>query len=416
MKILHVCSNYYPAKGGPQYVMKHLSENLAKYYNDEVEVITTDSLYGPELKIYKKIKPTSEIINDVKIKRLPFIRWQYPLLNFFNKVSAKVRKKSLPHFLLKHRWQLNSPAINNEMKKTSAHVIMVTTASYMFADYPLWRFKTKNAKPFILYGAIHFKKKADLNSVFINRAKACDLYVANTTFEEKKLIALGVSPHKIATIGIGIEPQEFNCIKKEYFFLRHKYNVGDDEILIAHVGRLSKGKGIFLLTEAFEKLYENNKAIKLLLAGTTTEDVLKIKKIIFAKNLPVIVLEDFDESNKPLIFNALDIFVLASQGESFGVVFLEAWACRKPVIGADLGAIASLIDNNKNGFLFETDNVKSLAEKLNLLIQNKMLREEFGNNGYKKATSEYNWKTITEKYKNAYLKTIENFKNEYSTV
>ena len=48
MKVLHVTHNYFPSKGGPQYTMKNLSEKLVTYYGDEVEVCTTNSLYGQE--------------------------------------------------------------------------------------------------------------------------------------------------------------------------------------------------------------------------------------------------------------------------------------------------------------------------------------------------------------------------------
>ncbi len=409
MKILHVCSNYFPAHGGPQYTMKNISEKLVEFYRDDVEVITSNSLYAPEMKIYKKVKPSFEIINNVSIYRFNFRRWHYFLLTFINKIFAKTKKKGLPYSIMKYRWGLDCKGIKDFMDNTDADVIMATTAQYNFCDYPFFRFRYKNPKPFVLYGSIHLHYMHKINSPLIKRAKACDIYIANTEFEKNKMITYGVHENKIITVGTGVDVDEFLCDKETVLLWRQQNNIAADEILIAHIGRLSKGKGTELLLNAFANIYLENKKVKLLLAGTSTEYVQELKEIIENKKLPVILVENFDNKIKPILFNAMDIFVLASKGESFGVVFLEAWACRKPVVAANLEALSTLIDKDKNGFLFESGNEKCLSQKLTLLINNKNLREQFGNGGYQKASKDFNWKIITEKYRQAYLMALQNF-------
>jgi glycosyltransferase involved in cell wall biosynthesis len=120
-------------------------------------------------------------------------------------------------------------------------------------------------------------------------------------------------------------------------------------------------------------------------------------------------LEDFDSELKPLLFNAIDIFVLASKGESFGVVFLEAWACKKPVIGVSMGAVASLIDKGEDGLLFASYSVQELRSAIITLIEDEETRKRFGNNGYEKIRQQFTWQVITKKYRDAYLLGIENF-------
>jgi glycosyltransferase involved in cell wall biosynthesis len=176
---------------------------------------------------------------------------------------------------------------------------------------------------------------------------------------------------------------------------------------------LVKGKGVAILVDAFRLLSKENKNLKLLLAGGSTEYVPELKKIIQLENLPVILIEDFDDTMKSLLYNAIDIFVLASQSESFGVVFLEAWACKKPVIGTNLGAVASLVSNNKDGILFSANNIDSLADALNLLVNNRNLCLELGQNGYKKTIEKYSWPAVVKQYREAYMLGINNFKHEY---
>lgn len=412
MNILHVCSNYFPAHGGPQYTLKNLSEKLIQYYDDNVEVATSNSLYGPEMTIYKMIEPAVETINHVEVNRFAFRRWHYPLLTFANKVSGKLRKKALPYSIMKHRWALDCAGIDNMMKDTSADVIMAATIHYNFCDYPMWRFKTANPKPFVLYGSLHLNIHLTDDSPFIKRAKACDCYIANTNFEERELLKFGVDKNKIVTIGTGIEIADYHCKPTDVKAFRAKYEIKEDEIFIGHIGRLSQNKGTEVLLNAFRKIYLTNKKVKLLLAGTYTDYVPELKRIIEEEKLPVVLIENFDIDLKPVLFHALDIFVLASRGESFGVVFLEAWVCGKPAIGANTGAVSELLNDGKDSYLFENGNAESLAEKLKLLIDNVDTRNVFGKNGFEKVYKNFTWPTIVAKYKEAYQKGIENFNNQ----
>ncbi len=409
MKILHVCSNYYPAHGGPQYIVKHLSEKLVSEYLDEVKVATSDSLYGPDLLLYKKIRPGVERINKVEVHRFPFNRWHYRLLDFSNRAFKKFLHKPLPHAVRKYRNELHCTGILKMMQHTDAAVIMATTSHYMFCDYPLWRFKTNNPKPFVLYGAMHLHISWPADSPMLTRAKKCDCYIANTVYEKNWLIEKGVPDYKIVSIGIGIDTKEYRCSSKAVQHFRETHNIEEDDILIGYAGRLSEGKGAGILLDAYINIYKTNKKIKLLLAGTYTSYVSVLKEKIAAFGLPVILLENFEDSLKPLLFNAFDIFVLASKGESFGVVFLEAWACKKPVIGVRTGAVASVIKEGFDGHLFEKENAGDLSDKINFLVKNPAEQQRLGRNGFEKVQQQYSWKVIIEKYRNAYLKAIDNF-------
>lgn len=410
MKILHVCSNYYPAHGGPQYTMRHLSENFIRYFGDEVHVATSDSLYGPEMKIFEKIEPANETIHGVQVQRFPFSRWQYPFIDFTARAYKKIRKKTLPHLLLKYRWELACKGIDACMARCDADVIMATTASYMFADYPFWRAKTLQPKPFILYGALHLHINWPGNAPVIQRAKACDLYIANTDFEKEKLVGYGVSEKKIVTIGTGIDVQAYTCEPAQVAAFREKYQVQPGDILIGHVGRLSEGKGAGTVLDAFRALYKEMKQCKLLLAGTSTSFVKELQEKIVAEQLPVIILEDFENTLKPVLFHSIDVFVLASHGESFGVVFLEAWACKKPVVGMATGAVASLVSTGKDGLLFKQQDTADLTRILKSLASQPAMRQKMGDVGFKKITEQFSWPIITKKYRDAYLQGMENFK------
>lgn len=415
MKILHVCQNYFPSKGGPQYTMKRVSEKLVEYYGDDVTVCTTNSLYSPESTLFKKIEPAYDVIGQVKINRLPFNRWHYPLIKYSGKILIKATGLRLPYSIGKLRYTLDSPAIKRMMLHTNADVIMATTISYDFCNYPTWRAGKKNAKPFVLYGAIHLHKKvSDYNDPALVKARICDCYISNTEYERNELINYGVKPHKIVNIGTGIDIEGMQCSDDDIAAFKAKHNINVNNVIVGFVGRLVKGKGVGILLDAFRQMHKQNKHAKLLLAGGTTDYVPEIKTAMQEENLPIILIEDFEDSMKPLLFNCIDIFVLASQSESFGVVFLEAWACRKPVIGTNMGAVASLVKDGEDGVLFTAGDAEDLLQKINTLAADKNLRQRLGANGHAKAVNNYSWPVIVKKYRDAYLLGIENFKSEYT--
>jgi glycosyltransferase involved in cell wall biosynthesis len=286
---------------------------------------------------------------------------------------------------------------------------MATTIIYSFSDYPLWRNKTTLPKPFVLYGALHLHKKLSANDPNIKRAKACDSYIANTEFERSQLIEYGVDGSKIITIGTGIALEDFVVNQDVVQSFKKLHAIEENDVVVGFIGRLVKGKGVTILLDAARRICNENKKVKLLLAGGTTEYVPEIKRIIEEEKLPFILIENFPEEQKSLLYNVLDIFVLASQSESFGVVFLEAWACQKPVIGARMGAIESLLSEGEDSLLFEPQNVNSLYVAIKDLIDNVEKRTRLGLNGYKKVERNFTWPVIVAKYRAAYQLAIDNF-------
>ena len=413
MKILHLVHNYYPSPGGPQYSIKHLSEKLIEYYDDETEVATSDSFYGPHHAMYKKISPRFEIINKVKIFRMPFRRWHFGLIKFTGKVFGKITGKALPLSIRKLRYGFDSPALIKFLNHSNADVVMGTTCINNFAEYPLWRFKTKKPKPFILYGAIHIHEDGAIGEMELTKINCCDCYIANTQYEMDQLIQAGVDADKIKAIGTAVDVNDFIVDEKNIFNFKKQYGIVEDDIVIGYTGSIKIGKGVGILVDAFMKLYAVNAKVKLLVCGSYTSYSDELGQLAKEKNLPIIIINNFNETEKVLCFHAMDIFVLPSASESFGVVFLEAWASKKPVIGSSIGAVKSLISDGTDGLIFEKKNSDSLFTALQKLTDDKNLRTALGNNGYKKAVEKYNWPLIVKLYREAYLFAIHRFTKTY---
>jgi len=174
-------------------------------------------------------------------------------------------------------------------------------------------------------------------------------------------------------------------------------------INILFSGELIERKGCKNLLIAFDKLLKKYDSIKLTIAGAGDE--LKLLKNI-AKNLSIenkVHFEGAVPHSKMLeLMSNCDIFVLPSRDEAFGVVYLEAMAFKKPVIGSIGEGISDIIIDGENGLLVNSKDAENLAQKLETLISSESLRKRIGKNGFesiKKYTWNYNAQQTIRVYK-----------------
>jgi phosphatidyl-myo-inositol dimannoside synthase len=94
----------------------------------------------------------------------------------------------------------------------------------------------------------------------------------------------------------------------------------------------------------------------------------------------------------PAIYCASDIYVMPSIIETFGISFIEANACGKPVIGGQIGGVEDAIVNGETGLLVNPNNIEEIAEAIIKILSDNNLSEKLGKNGRKRAEKEFDWK------------------------
>ncbi len=405
MRILHVVQGYTPAIGGTETLIQKLSEQLVQRYGDEVTVFTTTAARNCSV-FWLRGEPTlpvgTERINGVDVNRFPifnhfgFVRHRLAQLGDMAKLPFSDRLRAL----------FNGPIIfgmTQAIARFRADVICASSFPFLHMHYALAGGKRSNT-PVILHGALHTADPRNFDRPLIYTAiSKANAYIANSTFEQNYLIARGIPAQKIITIGVGVDLKQFDGVEGQE--LREKYGWGNNPV-IAFVGHLAKRKGVHKLLTAMPTVWKRYPRARLLLAGAGTPDVRHLEQLI--ARLPVdyqnaiTIRLDFPEAEKAKIIAACDLLVFPSTQESFGIVLLEAWACRKPVIGLRAGAIPSIIDESIDGLLANPDEVNDLARAVCELLANPEQRTQMGEAGYQKTKRQYTWETVTDRFRQVY--------------
>lgn len=156
--------------------------------------------------------------------------------------------------------------------------------------------------------------------------------------------------------------------------------------VIGALARLKYEKGIDLLLEAFMLLLKSGIKTHLFLIGTGPDE-LKLKEIVKAQNIctSVTFYGEADRVRAMQLISVIDILVVPSRYEGFGLSAAEAMAGGKPVIAADCYGLKEVVADKKTGLTFKTGDISELKEKLQVLLKNDTLCKEYGLSGQKRA-------------------------------
>jgi phosphatidylinositol alpha-1,6-mannosyltransferase len=179
--------------------------------------------------------------------------------------------------------------------------------------------------------------------------------------------------------------------------LMEKYGFKQDDIILMTITRLSskeKYKNCDKVLETMQGLLIECPQLKYLLVGAyDIEEKIRIEKMGKEMGLEnsVVITGFIPDSEFPLHYNMADIFIMLSEREGFGIVFIEAMYYGKPVIGADNGGTADALANGKLGILANPLDTREVARAIKAIVSNKakytpdhsFVLEQFSYEGYK---------------------------------
>jgi len=226
--------------------------------------------------------------------------------------------------------------------------------------------------------------------------------IAISHFTKKKLIELGIPERKIVVIHLGVDPARFNP-GLDSSLIRKKYNLEGKKVILT-AARLVRHKGHQNVLKALPQVLKEVPNLVYLIIGKGEEegalkeivkDLKLEEKVIFAGE----IMEEL-----PLYYTACDLFIMPSYEikergdvEGFGIVYLEAGASGKPVIGGKSGGIPDAIINGETGLLVDPLDISQIAGTLIKLLTNPELAQKLGKKGRARVEEELSWEKMAEK-------------------
>lgn len=165
-----------------------------------------------------------------------------------------------------------------------------------------------------------------------------------------------------------------------------------ENVRILFLSNLIKSKGVFLLLEAFEILKKRSIPFEgIFIGGEGDITVSQFNERVNLLNLDHMVFYQGQKygEDKKLVFSTSDIFAFPTSQECFPLVLLEAMSHSLPIVSTTEGGIPDIVEDGVTGILLINNNVNSLADHLEMLIQNAELRQKMGSYGRQKYEKQF---------------------------
>jgi glycosyltransferase involved in cell wall biosynthesis len=261
----------------------------------------------------------------------------------------------------------------------------------------------KTLKPKIFRWHIPFNENfipqswKDLLLVYFNSYDA--IIVSSDKFKEN-LIKIGYKG-KVFKIYPYIDLSSYKVPNKSIINdFYNKFNISKDDKIILNVARMDPIKRQDIIIKAVAKLIKKFKNLKLILVGngsfSSSKQGIGLNKAEAWTNYLRSLIKEYDLERNVVLTGHLseeylhaayyisDLMVLSSFTEGFGLVVIESWIYKKPVVVSSEVGVAELVDG-QNGFLFDPLNIEDLSSKIEMILTNEKLALEMGLNGYETA-------------------------------
>lgn len=208
-----------------------------------------------------------------------------------------------------------------------------------------------------------------------------------------------IVPSKI----IGNELIQYEGFNKEYIVTPFFIELPKHDLRIINrkaesfgvIARLSKEKNQRILIKVLKSIIDQGKNARLVLIGKGPEELYyKSLAAEFGIIDRVDFIPFFNEINE--IINEIDIFVLCSDVEGMSLSLIEALYFGKPILATDVGANSELVINGFNGFIVDKNNVKDIAKKIIIMMDDTDLFIKFSKNSKKLYDKKFNSEVLSQ--------------------
>jgi glycosyltransferase involved in cell wall biosynthesis len=402
MRILHVSHQYAPAIGGSERYITDLSEALVRR-GHRVDLFTSQSV---DYRHWQNVLPARERIHGVNVRR-------------FRSLVRGERTYRLLDSGYRNYWALRSrffePAIffgNGPVMPGLAPAILRHAGAYDLVHinqlhyahaWPAFLAARLRHLPVVITPHIHIEQPLTYDVGYLWRVLRGSQAVIAVTAAEQTFLQARLPAQTVLLGGNALDLRHFPTYDQGAS--RAYFGLPADGFVLLFLGRKTEYKGLAHCLAAFQALRRQRTDCYFLAVGPETDH----SRQLWAQSGPVaglIVRDTVSEDERLTALAACDILALPSTGEAFGIVYLEAWAYAKPVIGANIQSVASLIDHGVDGLIVDPAQPSQLQRALHALASDPAWAHQLGAQGRRKLQQQYTIEQITDRIEGAYARVI----------
>ncbi len=392
MRIAWFTHRYHPCIGGAEtYGRAIVKRYVASGHHVDVFTSNAHDLRYYTDKSRRRVDAPAESIVDgavvhrLPIRHLPFQRYAGRLLSY------------VPHWRTQCQIASYMPIIPG-IARIRGDYDAVFGVGFPFTLFSYAALQTARAAgvPLILTPFLHLSTPGDpVNRTYtrphqIRLLSEADLIVSPTRMESDVLAGWNIPRNRLLTLPMAIDKSDVTGGDGAAF--RARYDLTGRKI-VGQLGALDPNKGTPDLIRAIDMLNADRaEPIALVLAGSATPEFDAFLDSGSWRDRPWLhLLGSIPPADVPHFYDSLDVFAMPSRTDSFGIVYLEAWANGKPVVAAAAGGVPEVVEHGKTGLLNAFGDLPALANSLASLIYNPDYAHQLGEAGRNLVDRGYHW-------------------------
>lgn len=354
MNVLVTANCFLPGMGGTEVYSYDLALGFSRQPETRVRVLAP---YSPDCKAWDADCPLEIIRYRSRLGRV---------LQFFKIVLSKKPDK----IYVTHR----------------AHFLSLAVLSRYLFKIPFW---------VTLHGTEYFGP--DKSAGIVRKLRQAQRVVVTSNFVKAQAIACGVPQSITSLIPPSLDTERFHP-GIDAGWLRQKFNLNGKKVLVT-LCRLAPEKKVDHVIEALAKVKEHLPPFHYFILGKGQEEE-NLKKLVRDKGLDRqvtfvgMVPHHQLTSREGAYLSLADVFILTSREEPFGICYLEAGACGKPVIAYGSGGVLDVVVHEETGLLATPDDIDAAGSAIVRLLNDAQCAARLGANGRERIGSLFNHRAI----------------------
>ncbi|MBE9046198.1 glycosyltransferase family 4 protein [Pleurocapsales cyanobacterium LEGE 10410] len=330
--------------------------------------------------------PKYEIVEGIHLYRCPvahgndFLHWVANMNESMGSLGGELLKKHHDFDLIHaHDWLVGDAAI--ALKHTFKLPLVATIHATEYGRYN----GIHNARQRYISG----KEKLLAHEAW--RIIVCSQYM-----REEIQRVFQSPPDKIDVIYNGIRPEKKHHSNFERIKFRRRF-ANDKEKIIYYVGRMTYEKGVSVLLDAAPKIIEATGGnAKFIIIGGGNTSRLKHQARYLGIWQQCYFTGFMSDANLDKFQTIADCAVFPSLYEPFGIVALESFAARVPVVVSDTGGLPEVVQHNYTGIVTRANDPGSLTQGILKVLQDPAYSQYLVNNAYKSIAEKFSWDDLAK--------------------